>query len=252
MAPPVSQSRHAYRDRIRYSRCHWRARPGDRRPVLASTVRNPGLYKPASRPAPGKRLRDAHPGRDALTVAGIQSTRRTGRHGCSQGRRIPGAQRFPASTCEPRDGSVDGASVPWLDSMFPGALAPPLVRSGRHGYSRGCRVREYRCRRRRHAGAIGENGRVDADTWFQTMLPSRKSPNLSNSRACVAAHSLFLLKNILVELIRHNRGSKSAIQLPENLPQEPSRLWLDGCRSASRSSRITPSGELENSSITNP
>ena len=47
---------------------------------------------------------------------------------------------------------------------------------------------------------------MDADTWFQTMLPSRKSPNLSNSRACVAAHSLFLLKNILVEFIRHNRG----------------------------------------------
>src|ERR1019366_4774967 len=48
------------------------------------------------------------------------------------------------------------------------------------------------------------------------------------------------------------RGSKSAIQSPENLPEEPSRLRLDGCRSASRSSRITPSGELENSSITKP
>jgi len=48
------------------------------------------------------------------------------------------------------------------------------------------------------------------------------------------------------------RGSKSAIQSPENLPEEPSRLWLAGCRSASRSSRITPSGELENSSITRP
>src|ERR1035437_1661918 len=48
------------------------------------------------------------------------------------------------------------------------------------------------------------------------------------------------------------RGSKSAIQSPENLPEEPSRLWLDGCRSASRSSLITPSGELENSSTTRP
>src|ERR1039457_2135370 len=48
------------------------------------------------------------------------------------------------------------------------------------------------------------------------------------------------------------RGSKSAIQSPENLPEEPSRLWLEGCRSASRSSLITPSGELENSSITSP
>src|ERR1039457_5423202 len=84
------------------------------------------------------------------------------------------------------------------------------------------------------------------------MVPSRKSPNLSNSRACVAAHSLFLLKNILVEFIRHNRGSKSAIQSPENFPDESSRLWLDGCRSASRSSLITPSGELENSSTTRP
>src|ERR1019366_1602459 len=48
------------------------------------------------------------------------------------------------------------------------------------------------------------------------------------------------------------RGSKSAIQSPENFPDEPSRLWLDGCRSASRSSLITPSGELENSSTTRP
>src|ERR1017187_3603239 len=48
------------------------------------------------------------------------------------------------------------------------------------------------------------------------------------------------------------RGSKSAIQSPENLPEEPSRLRLDGCRSASRSSLITPSGELENSSTTRP
>src|ERR1017187_10275429 len=48
------------------------------------------------------------------------------------------------------------------------------------------------------------------------------------------------------------RGSKSAIQSPLNLPEEPSRLWLDGCRSASRSSLITPSGELENSSTTRP
>src|ERR1019366_3494366 len=87
---------------------------------------------------------------------------------------------------------------------------------------------------------------------FRLVLPSRKSPNLSNSRACVAAHSLFLLKNILVECIRHNRGSKSAIQSPLNLPEEPSRLSDDGCRSASRSSLITPSGELENSSTTKP
>jgi hypothetical protein len=28
-----------------------------------------------------------------------------------------------------------------------------------------------------------ENGRVDADTWFQTTLPSRKSPNLSNTES---------------------------------------------------------------------
>src|ERR1035437_6999925 len=48
------------------------------------------------------------------------------------------------------------------------------------------------------------------------------------------------------------RGSKSAIQSPENFPEEPSRLRLDGCRSASRSSRSTPSGELENSSTTRP
>src|SRR5450756_2700205 len=42
------------------------------------------------------------------------------------------------------------------------------------------------------------------------------------------------------------RGSKSAIQSPENLPEEPSKLRLDGGSSASRSSRSTPSGELEN------
>src|SRR5450759_3202470 len=87
---------------------------------------------------------------------------------------------------------------------------------------------------------------------FRLVLPSRKSPNLSNSRACVAAHSLFLLRNILVECIRHNHGSKSAIQSPENFPEEPSRLRLDGGSSASRSSRSTPSGELENSSTTRP
>src|ERR1035437_10127094 len=48
------------------------------------------------------------------------------------------------------------------------------------------------------------------------------------------------------------RGSKSAIQSPENLLEEPSRLRDDAGSSASRSSRVTPSGELENSSTTRP
>src|ERR1035441_840495 len=48
------------------------------------------------------------------------------------------------------------------------------------------------------------------------------------------------------------RGLKSAIQSPENFPDDPSSLCLDDCRSASKSSLITPSGELENSSTTNP
>jgi hypothetical protein len=61
-----------------------------------------------------------------------------------------------------------------------------------------CRVREHRCRRRRHTGAGRENGRVDADTRFQPLLLPRKSPNLSNNqRVWRGAHSRILTQKHL-------------------------------------------------------
>jgi hypothetical protein len=138
--------------------------------------------------------------------------------------------------------------LPWPNSRVPtGSGAPEWGARLHPGRSRAAAVRCGRFVR-----ASGKTAEWTRTPGFRLVLPSRKSPNLSNSRACVAAHSLFLLKNILVECIRHNHGSKSAIQSPLNLPEEPSRLRLDGGSSASRSSRSTPSGELENSSTTRP
>src|ERR1039458_7772117 len=180
--------------------------------MLASTVPNPGLYKPASRPAQGK----------WPVVRTLAATRSPGPHTI-----FP----MPLATRPGDRRQVVANTVP----------DPGLAVSGSTAAAAGVT----------HAPA-GKTAEWTRTPSFRLVLPSRKSPNLSNSRACVAAHSLFLLKNILVECIRHNRGSKSAIQSPENLPEEPSRLSDDGGSSASRSSRSTPSGELENSSTTSP
>ena len=158
-----------------------------------NTVPNPGLYKPASRPVPGKWPwcapwpRRASWGRNSESPggAGAQNAARL-----QPGHRIlgslhPHASREMAQWMALRcHGRIRCSRGLWRQASFG---AGGTVAAG------SCRVREHRCRRRRHARASGENGPVDADTWFQTTLPSRKSPNLSNSRACVAAHSLFLL-----------------------------------------------------------
>jgi hypothetical protein len=179
---------------------------------------------------------------------------RSGWHGCSRVLPGPGAPLPPHASRSRQRGkrlrkrtlaatpAVAGMQSPWRapapqdGSTIAARVAAPGARFP---------LQASRTRKR-------ENGRVDADTWFQTTLPSRKSPNLSNTERVWRPIAYFYFKNILVECIRHNRGSKSAIQSPLNLPEEPSRLWLDGCRSASRSSRMTPSGELENSSMTSP
>jgi hypothetical protein len=182
------------RDRIRYSRCHWRGRLGDRHPVAASTVPDLGRCRPPGRTRRGK-------GSMMRTLAAT---------------RLLGPQfRVPGVRWQLQTGGTIAASAP-----DPGSPAVPCihVRAGRwlsgyalrcHGRircSRGhwrhassgaggtvaagaCRVREHRCRRRRHAGASGENGRVDADTRFQPLLLPRKSPNLSNNQRIWSAHS---------------------------------------------------------------
>ena len=185
------------RDRIRYSRCHWRGRLGDRHPVAASTVPDLGRCRPPGRTRRGK-------GSMMRTLAAT---------------RLLGPQfRVPGVRWQLQTGGTIAASAP-----DPGSPAVPCihVRAGRwlsgyalrcHGRircSRGlccgtvasgaCRVREHCCRRRRHARASRENGRVDADSRFQPLLLPRKSPNLSNNQCVWGPIAGILLKNILVE-----------------------------------------------------
>jgi hypothetical protein len=73
---------------------------------------------------------DAHPGCDAPAVAEFRAPAGSGAPKWAArlqpGRRIPGAQRFPAFTCEPGDGSVDarfGAMAGFDVPGGPGAAA---------------------------------------------------------------------------------------------------------------------------------
>jgi hypothetical protein len=137
--------------------------------------------RPSKRWIPGSPPWMRTPPATRLTMAGIQSPRGAlatpdGRHDCSQGAesREPGCSLHSRASREMAQWIR--APVPWPDSMFPGALL-------RHGCIRGAaRVREHCCRRRLHARASRENGRMDADTRFQPLLLPRKSPNLSNNQ----------------------------------------------------------------------
>jgi hypothetical protein len=96
-------------------------RLGDRRPVAASTVPDPGRSRPPGRTRRGK----------GSVMCALAATRLLGRYSESRrtgtrlqpGRRIPGARRFPAFSCEPGDGSVNTRSGAMAGFDVPGGSA---------------------------------------------------------------------------------------------------------------------------------
>ena len=110
---------------------------------------------------------------------------RSGWHGCSRVLPGPGAPLPPHASRSRQRGkrlrkrtlaatpAVAGMQSPWRapapqdGSTIAARVAAPGARFP---------LQASRTRKR-------ENGRVDADTWFQTTLPSRKSPNLSNTES---------------------------------------------------------------------
>ncbi len=106
----------------------------------------------------GENWRGSPPGYNGPPGAGIQSTRRTGRHDCSQGRRMQGAQVVP---------SIHMRAGRWLSGWRSGAMAGFDVSGGlcRHVSSGSggtvaagsCRVRKHRCRP--HASRSRQRGK---------------------------------------------------------------------------------------------
>lgn len=120
---------------------------------------DPGRCRPLGRTRRGKGSVNARPGCDAPPGAEFRVPRARWRP--RTGGTITAIAPNPGSPAVPcihvRAGEMAQwmrTPAPWPDPMFPGALAPWLVRNGRHGWA--CRAREHRCRRRWHARASGK------------------------------------------------------------------------------------------------